>query len=388
MSQVDAALGSLEGWIDRNGWAGYDPYDVKSGRILRPLQRSHFAGKALNVLLDRFPMAARKILFVRPRVYAKAIGLFADGYLSRYEGSRDPRYLEKAEECLKWLLSNPSPGYSGICWGYPFDWQSLILIPAGTPSGVVTSVVVRALLHAYRLTMKEEYLEACRKACAFIRRDLKRVVDSEEELCFSYTPLDDFRVHNANLFCAASLAETGSLVGETAYLDEAARCVNYTMRHQQHNGAWYYWGPPEIHHRFVDSYHTGFVLECAQRCRNALGIRFVHLEELNRGLQFYRASMFLEDGLARISNTHTYPVDIHSCAQGIITLCALRALHAGCVDQALKIARWTITKMQDPGGFFYYRVNGHRVNRMPFIRWGQAWMLHALSTLQRVLGGG
>ena len=29
--RIVSALRRLEEWIDRNGWAGYDPYDVKYG---------------------------------------------------------------------------------------------------------------------------------------------------------------------------------------------------------------------------------------------------------------------------------------------------------------------------------------------------------------------
>ncbi len=37
--------------------------------------------------------------------------------------------------------------------------------------------------------------------------------------------------------------------------------------------------------------------------------------------------------------------------------------------------------MQDPSGFFYYRKYPWFTNKIPFIRWGQAWMLLALSEL-------
>jgi len=39
--------------------------------------------------------------------------------------------------------------------------------------------------------------------------------------------------------------------------------------------------------------------------------------------------------------------------------------------------------MQDKEGYFYYRIyKNNYVNKMPYIRWGQAWMLRALSYLQ------
>ena len=45
-----------------------------------------------------------------------------------------------------------------------------------------------------------------------------------------------------------------------------------------------------------------------------------------------------------------------------------------------KIAEWTIENMQDENGYFYYRIykSGY-ISKIPFIRWGQAWMLRGLS---------
>ena len=77
-----------------------------------------------------------------------------------------------------------------------------------------------------------------------------------------------------------------------------------------------------------------------------------------------------------------YPVDIHSCSQGIITFYELSDFNNKYLDLANKIALWTIKNMQDTNGYFYYRLykSGY-MSKIPFIRWGQAWMLRALSYL-------
>jgi hypothetical protein len=48
---------------------------------------------------------------------------------------------------------------------------------------------------------------------------------------------------------------------------------------------------------------------------------------------------------------------------------------------ARKIALWTIENMQDEEGYFYYRCGKFYKNKIPYIRWGQAWMMNALSYL-------
>jgi hypothetical protein len=50
-------------------------------------------------------------------------------------------------------------------------------------------------------------------------------------------------------------------------------------------------------------------------------------------------------------------------------------------DLARKVADWTVTSMQDPSGYFYFQRMPFMVNRTPTLHWGQATMLHALSSL-------
>ena len=45
------------------------------------------------------------------------------------------------------------------------------------------------------------------------------------------------------------------------------------------------------------------------------------------------------------------------------------------------MARWAIENMQSKDGFFHYRKGRFHTNKIPFMRWGQAWMMLALSRL-------
>jgi len=78
-----------------------------------------------------------------------------------------------------------------------------------------------------------------------------------------------------------------------------------------------------------------------------------------------------------------FPVDIHHQAQGIITLSKLYAMFKEdkYLDSARKIAEWTVENMQDETGFFYYQKWPFLTNKIPYMRWSQAWMILALSSL-------
>lgn len=379
---LDAAIAALEQWILRNGWAGWDPYDVRGTRLLAPLQKNRWTRKATDVVLDRFPLAIRKLLRVEKLINAKAMALFARGYLSRFTVTGDRRFARLAGECLDWLRSNVTPGFSGPCWGYPFDWQSRIFIPAGTPSGVVSAIACHAFLAAYEALHDDDHLRTASSCCDFLATDLNRDEVDDVSLCFSYTPLDRFHVHNANLWCASALLGEHRHTGSPRRLGLARRALAYTMSAQNRDGSWHYWAPPDDVNSYVDSYHTGFVLECAKLCRDASQGRFEWDQALARGAAFYASELFLADGTPKMTPRRAYPVDIHSCAQGVITFAELSDLEPTYLDLARKIAEWTIVHMQDDQGFFYHRVNRGLVSRIPYIRWGQAWMYRALTHLQ------
>jgi hypothetical protein len=379
---LEESLNRLDTWLERNGWAGYDPYDIKGTKLFIYLQRNRYTNFSSNYVLNQHPMFFRRLFRVRKQVNAKAMALFARAYLALYKKRNAPKYLEKGLYCLNWLLENQSKGYSGHCWGYPFHWQSRIFIPKGTPSGVVTSTSAHAFLDAYELLGEQKYIDVANSCCSFILSDLNRDETGNDEACFSYTPLDHFHVHNANLFSASVLLRTFAHTGEENCRRSAVSAMNFTVRDQNEDGSWYYWGPPERPFKSIDNYHTGFVLECLNIGRRALGNEFHHTKALRRGLEFYANNLFLEDGTPKLLNDSVYPIDIHSCSQGIITFSELADFEPRCTSMARKVAEWTVGHMQDKEGCFYYRIGeNRRVDKTAYIRWGQAWMIRALSYL-------
>jgi hypothetical protein len=381
MNEIKKSIELLHKWLKHYGWAGYDPYDIKGTKLLLFLQKNKFTNFGSNLILTRFPMVLRKIFRIKKQINAKAMALFAKGYLNLFKNSGEKEYLENALFCLNWLMENPSDGYTGLCWGYPFDWQSRIFIPKGTPSGVVTSIAGHAFLDAYEILKEDKYLEVANSICKFISHDLNIDYLDENKICFSYTPIDHFHVHNANLFSASILLRNYQYTHDKKYKELGIKALNFTIHYQNKDGSWYYWAPPDKLLYHIDNYHTGFVLENLNIARKVLGNEFGYENELRNGLEYYTKELFLHDGTPKITNKSIYPIDIHSCAQAIITFSELSDFASEYKDFAMKVAKWTIQNMQDKEGYFYYRIYKLFTDRTPYIRWGEAWMLRALSYL-------
>src|ERR1019366_7292438 len=183
-------------------------------------------------------------------------------------------------------------------------------------------------------------------------------------------------VHNANFLGGAFLCRVFKRTGERRFLDPALRVTRYSASMQRADGAWDY-GEGSTQ-RWIDNFHTGYNLCALQE----IG-RYAETREfdacIEHGFQFYRNNFFREDGAPKYFHNRTFPIDIHSVAQSIITLLAFRDLDPDNLAQANKVLSWAMNHMWDDRGFFYYRVLRSCTIRTSYMRWSQAWMLLAMS---------
>jgi hypothetical protein len=382
--KIGKSLMQLENWVAENGWAGYDPFSILEATFFMRLLR---LPKILPLRVCRYPFFESikimpgfwiEILNCQKKINAKAMGLFAKAYLNLFEKKGSDEYLQKASFCLNWLETNYSVGCSGICWGYPFDWQTHVFIPKETPCSVVTFAGGDAFWKAYKLLGNEKYLNICERICHFFITDLNKDIISKSSLCFSYTPIDKMHVHNANLFVAEFLIRIGRELNNTEFQEIGMMATNYTLNCQRKDGAWPYYGPPDSFLYVVDHYHTGFVLRMLCSIYELLKDKFV-LEALHKGFDYYINNLFENKTLPKYTDQSLYPIDIHSCSEGILCINKLKHLNLQADEILDNLINWTIDNMQSQEGYFYYWKRRFLTLKIPYIRWGQAWMLTALS---------
>jgi len=378
------ALARLDAYVRTHNWTGYDPYDLKAHPLYRRSQRQRLTAVPAKAAANLFPLTLRRLLRIEPLPHPKAMALFATAYLTLFDLSADTTYRAMAEGRLAWLREQATPGYSGLAWGLPFDFQGRDFVPAGTPSAVITSVAARAFLHAYESLNDPAYLEAAASACRFLSTDVPRHEPDAERLCFSKMPGVQWHIHNANLMVAATLATVGRAASSDEWDDLIRRAANYTLAKQRQDGAWYYWGPPSRSMHWVDHYHTGFILRALDDIARITGWPDLR-QALDRGYAFYTQHLFKNECIPCRTETNCYPMDIHSCAEAILCLSQLSGRYPDALARAQAVARWTLTHMRHPTGYFFYRRYHWLTIKIPYMRWGQAWMLAALARLQAVL---
>jgi hypothetical protein len=291
------------------------------------------------------------------------------------------------------------------CWGYSFPWQTrTLLVPRGAPNIVATTFVANALLDLYQLELsqkvtgnRQQETGNCEPSTGsrelVTNNDLLAMgISAAEYLAnelfwetgpsvagFSY-PLPGLKtpVHNANFLGAALLCRIDRLTGGKRFQGMAVKVARYSASRQGQDGSWEYGeGSTQA---WVDNFHTGYNL-CALREIGANCGTEEFEPVVRKGFEFYRKNFFREDGAPKYYWNSVYPLDIHSVAQSIITLMKFKNLDPVSADLARLVFNWAVTDMWDKRGYFYYQVSPCYKNRISYMRWSQAWMLLALSTL-------
>ena len=370
-------------WCRAQGFAGYDPFDALNSRLFQatPLKRSRAARLAWTQFHKRSPINFRPLVRVPRERNSKGMALFALAALADYRRTGTKESEIEAGELLDDLMWMRLKGLKGAAWGYNFDWQSrAFFAPRGTPTIVPTAFAARALCEAAEVFGHEEYLPFARTICDFILNDLNRSEETDDEVCFSYSPLDQTRVFNASLLAGEALASVGKLTGEASLCDWAMRTTRYVIRRQRADGSWAYGG--DDHQSWVDNFHTAFILKSLSRIIDSCESARDEIEPaLIRGYEFWRERFFLNNGWPKYYPDRLYPADAHSAASAIVTLVALRGRVPGALNLAERIAEWAIANMRDDRGFFYCQRHRFHKVRIPYIRWSEAWMMYALARL-------
>jgi polysaccharide biosynthesis protein VpsJ len=372
-------------YVRERNYEGVDLFDGLNSRIFKslPIYKSRIFRLALIQLCKQSPWNFRSLIMVPDGFNPKGGALFLMGNLNLlrhtgkavYENEAYILYQRLKRECILKGLHR--------AWGYNFDWQArAFFVPKGTPNLVTSVYAGRAMLDYHQQFGDAEALEMSLGVAHFILDNMVKYED-ERFLCFNYIPGKDAEVHNANLLGASYLAQTLQYMHRSeqeTIRNKILKSVRFSMLDINPDGAWPYGTKP--FHRWVDNFHTAFNIESLIYISNHLGTDEL-VPVLKQVIDYYLAHLFTEEGLPKYYNNQLYPIDIHVIAETIVLFQLLRK--NGLIWDLERISQietqllQLIGEFQDEQGYFYYQKYQKRWNRIPYIRWGQAWMFFALS---------
>jgi hypothetical protein len=376
---LDRSLSALQSWVEKRDYCGYEPFDILSSPYLRsPWVRQWPLGIAFIQFGKRLAGTKTRLLLGVPQSKnPKAFALFLSAYcdLARVgDPGREAAFYLKSE--LQRLRSPNEPNY---CWGYDWDHVSRAgTMPAFSPNCIATTFAAHALLDMAEVFGDAEAYDMAQSAGRFLISRLNRSVDTPQQLCLSYTPRDRGEIFNASVLVGA--LQTRLQPDDPERTQIARRTMAYLVAQQRPDGSWYY-GASRRHH-WIDGFHTAYNLSALLAYQRRTGdTQFAFA--LRHGYQYYVDNFFLADGAPKYFHNSLYPIDIHSCSQAIVTFCDFAVDDPKAMERAVRVARWTIAHMQAEDGSFFFQINRFWANRTPYMRWGQAWMMHALARLKQ-----
>ena len=362
-------------------WCGADPYEaLNARRVPAGMLANRATRRVLTQAVKRSPMQLQSVLGIPLQADSYTLGhallacarLHTCGYLADAPGH--------AERLVTRVRSLAIVDEDSIGWGYHFPVHTRFFsYEPSTPNLIVTAFVAKGLAAATAAGLAD-CRDELRAAVSFILERLPRQED-ESGQCFGYVPGEPAAVHNANLLAAVILCDAAELCEEDDWVGEALSCARFTAARQGEDGSWAY--SEESYGRWIDGFHTGFVLEGLARVVRATGDDALR-RSLDRGLAFYVSQLFGPSGEAKYYPERARPFDALSAAQGVETLrVAIGGAPARAVPDQLT---WIRRHLVRTDGRVAYQVHRGWTDWREFPRWSSAPMLSALAGVAAVRG--
>lgn len=378
-------------WLDRVGYESYDPYDVWGTAYGLWSRKIYYRNRQLGtplvapIVLVELVLPSIRRPFVRKQRFATADAQLLLAFLNLHQVTGEMQFLDRAIKLGDEILDYAIPGYSGPCWGYPFDWQCGRgpTWKKNTPYITCTPYCYEAYLGLFEITGQRRYQDIAAAIARFIYGDLQDTPTSATAAAGSYSPLDNSKVVNASAYRAFVLIDAGERFGNGSYTDAGLRNLAFVIESQRDDGSWLYAmdGTPS----FIDNFHTAFNLKNLFKLNRQLEREDVR-DSIRRGFAYYRKHLFYPNGdpksFAIEPRLQLARLEMYNFAEGI----TLGTLLADAIPEALSMANFLAVRLtrdfQLADGHFITRVfRGGVYHKFPFLRWPQAQLFLALTNL-------
>lgn len=388
-ADVFKGIGKFTTWLSSNGYYSFDQYDFWSTGYGIKSKSLYYKNKIAGIpfivpifLAEIFYPKLRKSL-VKKKRFPIADAHFILAFLNLFEITLDKKYLEEAKKVAAELLQTSVPGFSGYCWGYPFDWMTTRgLWTSGIPLITTTGYCYEAFIRLFEITNEKEYYDIAYSIFHFTLKDLKDTPIENGISSGSYSPIDNSQIVNANAYRSFVLVDAAKRFNSEEALEKANPNINFILKFQNEDGSWKY-AINDDRDNFVDHFHTCFVIKNLFKLNQTLNDEKIDLA-IKKGFSFYKKYLFDETGspkpFAKLSRINIVKRELYDYAEGISLCLLMKSADKEAGKLAEHMVNEVIDLYQNKNGSFVTNVNLFNIpNRIPYLRWPQAQLFFALT---------
>ena len=374
--KVQAAHSDVLEMMSKNNWCGYDPFDGLNSSLYNkfPFHNSSILQLAWLQFHKRVPINTRPIVGIKPTCNPKTIALVLMGLLDY----QNPAYgFEELRTMVQKLLELRTGNDGCRAWGYPFPWQARAFYSPKNEGNVIATTYCILALDQYDSRFPNEIDPSVfSEAGTYIVKHLLQNNSGLSKPYIRYIPGGEALVHNASLWGATALIIIGKRLNNQSFIDTGEMVARTCVDAQNNDGSWEYGN--RSHHRFVDSFHTGYMIEAMHKI-NTIIPNPLWENSINQAMQYYLDTFVSEEGEVSYYNNSKWPLDSHCFAQAIVTL-RLQPDNKACKQAMDGVVSYAMTQMWlNSKKRFVYQRHPRWTNRCNYMRWTQAWMFRALS---------
>lgn len=390
-TKVSVVIGNFNRWLSDYGETSWDHQSYFAGAYGGWAKGLYYRQKLLGtaavapmIFSEAFMPAARPLFHERTR-FPIADAHFAMGYAFLHQATGESSHLEHAVHFLEELKKSRCPDFKEYCWGYPFDWVTRNgVMKRDTPLITTTPYAYEAFLQVHQIAPREEWKQILASIVRHACTDIKDFPTSERASTCSYNPYDKGGVVNAAAYRAGLLTSASRVFDSEEYWKIAERNLNFVLESQNPDGSWPY--AKDGVRDFVDHFHTCFVMKALAKIHTLTG-HPATLEALGRGVKYYLANLFAEDGLPKpfavAPRLTVYKRELYDCAESVNLCLLLRDRFPHLQVKLETVIAGIVRDWVKPDGSFRSRQLLLGWDNVPMHRWAQSQMFRSLAFYHR-----
>jgi hypothetical protein len=360
--------------LKEKGYLGYDPYDLLNSR----LTFNYIPHKVLFLLSQvnkRSFINLRPFLMIKKSFIPKGKALIIKSILNMNGIIQSDDNLEIL---IKSLLSDRLQGYRGTCWGLPFEYADRHIRRRNNVGDIVATAYAHEALYHYSLQKEDQNTRnILLDTPKFIIEDLG-IEKRNFGYSISYTTQKKNEVFNAICLASDIFIRTYYIDKNETYLEYAEGLLDYVVSFQEENGVFPYSNNNGIL-KYQTDFHQLYIINSLAMHQDMTGSN-KYGSSIRKALEYYINNQIFNNGFIRWRYPTKYPVDIHNQAAAIYYLSKLKTNYQIQDKLIRNIVNSTIDNFYiNEKKYFAYQKYPFLTNKVPYIRWSQAWMLLALS---------